>query len=433
MHKKIIHTFILLGLMITLWCFSYTNAQQSVEDGNWACKTLAVDWKNVYPYEYSVQIAWGWTDNVSSCNITNITNLISSGSSSKREILEKYCMDVLSTDQLNGRLYFTTAENSKWNPTWDQTFDSKQSLFIYTLCYSFASWDTHPLVPSSYNLDISSILTWDIVKALRLQQKDKWKDSCDLKADPTLSDCDISTYSSEIFSALMSDIFKIKYAEVFQVEKSKPNNDENWVVATLSWYLHLNKTADVLQEDFPQTISVIKSNQKYHQSILWTLKLLNNDLLFNLAEKNKCPSTGNIIWANFIACGLHWTHGTNTVINISFLTLYYNEILNYRFFTAYYSNQLKKYAQKEIKNKNLEYGNILSKEYLDLWEHSELLLKASAQTLSDLQELFFTYPLHIWLLLYQEKILSFRNNYLSPITTSFYSLSERLQNVQEAR
>jgi hypothetical protein len=41
-----------------------------------------------------------------------------------------------------------------------------------------------------------------------------------------------------------------------------------------------------------------------------------------------------------------------------------------------------------------------------------------------------TYPLHIWLLLYQERMKNFRDKKLAPVITIFYSLSEKLQNVQ---
>jgi hypothetical protein len=41
-----------------------------------------------------------------------------------------------------------------------------------------------------------------------------------------------------------------------------------------------------------------------------------------------------------------------------------------------------------------------------------------------------TYPLHIWILLLQEKWEKFRNFSLSPEITLFYSLSEKLQNAQ---
>ena len=66
----------------------------------------------------------------------------------------------------------------------------------------------------------------------------------------------------------------------------------------------------------------------------------------------------------------------------------------------------------------------------DFQQYANIQIEAANQTLIDFEEFNMTYPLHIWLLLYQEKMKKFRNQNLSPITTIFYSLSEKLQNVQ---
>jgi hypothetical protein len=58
----------------------------------------------------------------------------------------------------------------------------------------------------------------------------------------------------------------------------------------------------------------------------------------------------------------------------------------------------------------------IQKEALELAEHN-------------LEDFSMTYPLHIRLLLYVEKVEKFRAKY-SEIITMFYSLSEKLQNVQ---
>jgi hypothetical protein len=59
-----------------------------------------------------------------------------------------------------------------------------------------------------------------------------------------------------------------------------------------------------------------------------------------------------------------------------------------------------------------------------------LQIEAATQTLHNFVEMNMTYPLHIWLLLYQEKIREYRNKFLPPVVKQFYSLSEKLQNVQ---
>jgi hypothetical protein len=48
----------------------------------------------------------------------------------------------------------------------------------------------------------------------------------------------------------------------------------------------------------------------------------------------------------------------------------------------------------------------------------------------EFEEFSMTYPIHIWLLLNIERTEKFRNFGLSPEITLFYSLSEKLKNVQ---
>ncbi len=60
----------------------------------------------------------------------------------------------------------------------------------------------------------------------------------------------------------------------------------------------------------------------------------------------------------------------------------------------------------------------------------DIQLDSAKFALRRFEDFAMTYPLHIWLLLYQERVKEYRDKYLSPIVTIFYSLSEKLQNVQ---
>jgi hypothetical protein len=107
--------------------------------------------------------------------------------------------------------------------------------------------------------------------------------------------------------------------------------------------------------------------------------------------------------------------------------LFYNEIINYRIFVSYYSN----WVQAKINNSSVkEEKDMLQSRVTDFQGYSNLQIEAAEETLRKFEEFNMSYPLHIGLLLYQEKVKEFRNKHLSPITTKFYSLSEKLQNVQ---
>jgi hypothetical protein len=67
---------------------------------------------------------------------------------------------------------------------------------------------------------------------------------------------------------------------------------------------------------------------------------------------------------------------------------------------------------------------------LDFQWYAGLQMEATKYALRWFVDFNMTYPFHIWLLLYQEIMKDFRDKHLSPIVTLFYSLSEKLQNVQ---
>ena len=154
--------------------------------------------------------------------------------------------------------------------------------------------------------------------------------------------------------------------------------------------------------------------------------MIDNSKLVEKAEEIWCPETWDVVWIEFIACALHWTHGKWTALNRAFVTMYYNELLNYRVFIAYYSEMLSNMIKADNDQQS---KNVKENELRDVQKYSSMQLEAAKQTLEDFSELNITYPLHIGLLMYQERAMYFREKF-SPIVTIFYSLSEKLQNVQ---
>ncbi|MDR3169678.1 MAG: hypothetical protein LBU27_08295 [Candidatus Peribacteria bacterium] len=63
-------------------------------------------------------------------------------------------------------------------------------------------------------------------------------------------------------------------------------------------------------------------------------------------------------------------------------------------------------------------------------QQRDLFETALKSSLHDLQQTAITYPLHIGLVLYQEELLRFRDQYAAKLVTPFYTLYEKLRNVQ---
>jgi hypothetical protein len=88
---------------------------------------------------------------------------------------------------------------------------------------------------------------------------------------------------------------------------------------------------------------------------------------------------------------------------------------------------VKKMASDKRDEKSIRMNESKAPDFQSYWN---IQLDAAKFALRRLEDFSMTYPLHIWLLLYQERSKNYRDNYLSPIVTLFYSLSEKLQNVQ---
>ena len=110
------------------------------------------------------------------------------------------------------------------------------------------------------------------------------------------------------------------------------------------------------------------------------------------------------------------------------MTLFYNELLHYRNFVAYY----KKWAEARIRAESQTSEKdvrVFESKMLDFEGYFNMQMEASEWAQRDFEDFSMSYPLHVWMLLYIEKVEKFRSRF-AKIITPFYSLSEKLQNVQ---
>lgn len=424
MSKKI---YIVLSILL-VWLLSCCKVNA------WSCSSEWNIWEGIcsslsnwYTEPYCSE--WIETDSTQCIWTMNSIVLNSDKNTSERGFIEKYCSALLSTWQEKWRIYFakpSAEENDLWWD-WKQTFDSRQSIFVYALCSSFEDkeWNT-PFIKTESNLSEIFKWNWDIAKILKLKQLSQWEDKCSWDEKNQLNECDMSIYATEIFSAIMSDVFKIKYAQVFSVDSSENFFDvKKRITSFFSWYFFIVDDYEKIKKQYPQTVNVLDSNQKYYKSVLEKLKILNNTELADI-DDNTCITSWNVAWKDFIKCAMHGTQWKWLALDPSFITLLYNEVLNYQVFEKAYQSRLSgKIPWSEEKQ-----WRIYQTKILDFQFYANKQIDAVYNTLHDLEELNMTYPLHIWLLLYQEKVKIFRDKALPPVVTLFYSLSEKLQNVQ---
>jgi hypothetical protein len=162
-----------------------------------------------------------------------------------------------------------------------------------------------------------------------------------------------------------------------------------------------------------------------------TVKIIDNSKLADLSKKSKCPTNWNMVWMDFVACALHGSQWNWFSLSPSFITLFYNEILHYRQFVAFYEKWLEERVEVNSKDKAQEKNvRIWNSKIKDLEWYFDIQMEANGWAQRGFEEFNMSYPLHIWILLHIEKWEDFRNGSLSKVVTSFYSLSEKLQNVQ---
>ena len=419
---------ILIWVAVLLPAFS--NASSSVSWQDYACVSSGSTCSSNFTEPYCIS---GDVNKAYDCIRGMETNIFSSVDNVKniKEAIELYCSSLLWS--LEWRVYFSKPSNVSNGWDWQQTFDSRQSLFLEAFCWSFKdeNWNI-PFVAWSM---LSGVYKWDVVKILNLKQHDWKKDLCSLSDESALQNCDLSIYATKIFDGIMSDLFKIEYAQVLDVNTTEKFNVEDNVMDFLKWYYSIDGEYKKIKKSYSKTISVLKSDQKYYKNVLDRVKLIDNSKLAKIAKKSGCPMDGDITWMDFVACALHSSQWAGSALTPSFITLVYNEFLQYQQFITYYTYRLDKKmvhgSEDNDDNKNKSQYNKL--QYSAMISDFELYFSMQKEAFKlaqhNLEEFSMTYPLHILILLYTEKIKEFRDK-LAEIITPFYSLSEKLQNVQ---
>lgn len=408
-------------IVVCLPCFSIASwketACKNVDLQDNTCKSVSNDYKQPFCItNVNRNSGNGDVNNVNSCIWPIDTNGVSlniNSETSTKALINRYC-DFMLSESSEWRIYFAISNERMENYDWQQTFDSQQSLFLYALCSSFDTdrWK-NSLVKGAYK--------WDIVKLLKLQQKSDWEDLCSLDGGNSLNKCDIGIYVTKIFEWLMSDLFKIKYAQVLHVDSSENFDAKKKVEEFMKGYFMIDGWYDkYLKKNYSKTISALESDQKYYKNVLNSVKIIDNSKMVSLAKRSGCLSGWNIKWTDFVACALHASQWTWISLTPSFLSLVYNELLHYRHFVSYYTYVVgqKKSLEEEVK-------------ILDFQKYADMQVEAFKLAQHSFEEFSMTYPLHIWMLLYIEKVEKFRNSSLAKVVPLFYSLSEKLQNVQE--
>ena len=198
----------------------------------------------------------------------------------KSAMMRSYCSQILSPTSQSGGFVFSGP---------DIAFRSDQSLFTAILC---STWDA-TYVP---NESLTEVMRPDLYIRLsleQLKQAETTEDVCALKKN----ECDLNRYSSRIFTALMSDIFKIKWANFVGIRSDQLGSKKERIDALFSLYFSMESDSlPSFTSTYPKTTKMIDNNQQHFVKSLQTLKVLDLDVLSPLT----CEETPSLL-----VCGLY--------------------------------------------------------------------------------------------------------------------------------
>lgn len=182
------------------------------------------------------------------------------------------------------------------------------------------------------------------------------------------------------------------------------------ICATNKKYSYPN-TCKKLKEYFYAARNLITSNSD---------NILNDENIFKNKDKNKDKKEDIIVnW-------LYWGSMDK------FINLVYNELMYYSLFIEYYSyllqskSEFKNWDVKNFSDKIVNNKNRVSKMYNNL-DASKKAIQTSIQILKEAQ---YTFPIHIWFLMYSEDVHKFIWN-MNKTLTPIYTLQDIFKNVQD--
>lgn len=324
----------------------------------------------------------------------------------------------------------------------DYYFDASQSLFMSLLCNNiwewqrYISWDLYAW--SGAILKKHTFLSFDIYSCAAWVDgycpEQGW-DMCNYKQTKDMNWCDLSYFLPKIFDPLMNDFFNIKQAGNLWISELTDTFDKEKFV---NQYMNENfpglSVQNWMEEWFCKS-KYYKESCKYVKNYMTQLNnLLKNTKIIdvkNLSSK-KVDCANNFTW-NILYCWLLWDQKTPMV---SFLKVVYNEYYWYNLFMSYYTYKLAydyRYSE-EWNSKAANYTQAIASNNQKIYAAKENLARskeAMTTALRSLSEITYTFPIHVWFLMYQEDIIYFIKN-MPKVYTPIRTLYDKLRNVQDA-
>ena len=320
------------------------------------------------------------------------------------------------------------SDDSDWDYIIDY-FDASQSIFLSVLCESVWKW-------AWYNQTKSNLKKQDFVDFGIVSSHTWYRESCD-RHYWSMNECDYSYNIPLIFNKIMNDFFSIKQAQNFWITwlntpffSETPAN--NFSLKYFPWL-------SIMLGDKEKTlIGICDPNNKYYKTTCKKLKwymtdannLLRNTEVVDIdklqwKKPEDIDDCENKFYENILYCGLLWNDSY-----YKFLNTVYNEYFRYKLFLSYYSFYIN--GTDFLDANKLTDIDKLQKNQEKIFLTQDQLLKSKqgiSMSFQSLSEINYSFPLHVWFLMYYEDVEYFMKN-IAKIYTPIRTLYDKLRNVQ---
>jgi predicted DNA-binding protein YlxM (UPF0122 family) len=167
----------------------------------------------------------------------------------------------------------------------------------------------------------------------------------------------------------------------------------------------------------PKTKKILAKYNKIWEKLLNKTKIINKDNI----KKNK----------DFLLAfewKIVWEAASLETQLVGFQKIVTNELMRYNLFINYYTLYLNNPQLQPMSLSFIEWYNI--KEISDSVTALKVSQKAVFRTMSSLKNIYVTFPIHIWMLAYQEDIVNFMWS-LKKLYTPLHQMYYKYQKVQE--
>lgn len=312
---------------------------------------------------------------------------------STKDVIQKYCNSVLKNTLKYEDIY---------------KYKANESAFVYILCTNIDNSFKESFVT------IKEYFTWTSFQKLGIKQlsSNKKINYC----SPVLSNlnnCNIPKQFSKIFKIIINDYINIKQSSMYGITKKIDNSDDIEKLANNFWNKHFfieicNSKKTWIT--YSKSCNIVKSYIQSASAMIKNLKIIDNEKIYKQND--------NMIY--------NWIIKESETTFIDLTNLLYNELFFFHLFLDYYNKTLPSYENSIVWENKLD----TNEQKINFNNEFDWIEKSISMTIRNLRDLYISFPIHIWLVMYYEDVLKLWKE-LQWISNPIYNLYDKLRNVQE--